>query len=905
MTYRPHPGPRTIDLAQARAHWLTRDLLALPAADLPHDLPVHDLTWRLESAPLGGLGVHDEPGAGHALVHDEHGLPSDVLARVPHLAGCLALRLGTVGSAEAEELLRGQLGLVVRDHSGGPHEGRVLLATSVQVPHVLDDLYAERAVQRGYGVGWHGAPGTDGRTPTVTVWAPTALAVDLLLWDGTPPDGGTAAWAPPGEPARHPMTRSDDGAWSVTGDPGWRDRCYLLELRHVLPRGGGVRAVRSTDPWSVGLTTDSTHSVLVDLQDPAWAPGVWSGTPVPAPVRPVDQTIYELHVRDFSREDPDVPAELRGSYRAFGVEGHGRRHLRRLAEAGMTTVHLLPVFDLTSVEEDPARQRQADLAVLEELSRQDPAGQEQQRLVRAHALRDAFNWGYDPWHFLTPEGSYASSARDAHGGERVAQCREMVGALHGLGLRVVLDQVYNHTTDSGLARASVLDRVAPGYYHRLDADGHVETSTCCQNLATEHRMAEKLMVDGCVLWVRHYRVDGFRFDLMGHHSRGNLEAVRSALDALTPARDGVDGSAVTLYGEGWNFGEVADDRRFHQAVQGQLDGLGIGTFNDRIRDAVRGGAVHDDDPRAGLGFATGGADPHDTDLLQIGLAGGLRKLRLVSQKTGREVLGRTVRYGGAPAGYAWSPEEVVNYVDAHDNETLWDTLVLKLPRVTTMDERVRRNTLALATVTLSQGISFWHAGAELLRSKSLDRNSYASGDWFNHLDYTLRHNGFGRGLPPEPDNGRRWPLMATLLADPSLVPGPDDIARACDAALDLLRVRRDLPLLRLGTTERVLGAVSFPVSGTAVGRPDLVVMLVDGTAGERVDPRTSGVLVVLNGAVEGATVPVPGLAGQRWVLSAAQQDGADDVVLQTAWEPATGTVRVPGITAAVLVRTDG
>ncbi len=165
----------------------------------------------------------------------------------------------------------------------------------------------------------------------------------------------------------------------------------------------------------------------------------------------------------------------------------------------------------------------------------------------------------------------------------------MVAAFHAIGLRVVLDQVFNHTASSGQDNKSVLDRIVPGYYHRLSETGAVETSTCCANVATEHLMAQRLMVDACVHWARYYRVDGFRFDLMGHHSRANLIAVREALDALTLEADGVDGRAITLYGEGWNFGEVADNARFVQATQGQLGGTGIATFSDRLRDAVRGG----------------------------------------------------------------------------------------------------------------------------------------------------------------------------------------------------------------------------------------------------------------------------------------------------------------------------
>ena len=219
----------------------------------------------------------------------------------------------------------------------------------------------------------------------------------------------------------------------------------------------------------------------------------------------------------------------------------------------------------------------------------------------------------------------------------------MVGALHATGLQVVLDEVYNHTAASGQGEKSVLDRVVPGYYQRLNAAGDVETSTCCQNVATEHEVAEKLMVDSVVLWAKEYKVDGFRFDLMGHHSKENMLAVRAALDELTLAEDGVDGKAVYLYGEGWNFGEVADNALFEQATQGQLGGTGIGTFNDRLRDGVHGGSPVVGESIFEQGFGTGPRGrperrparrrraeqlAHDlgqqTDLVKLGLAGNLR-----------------------------------------------------------------------------------------------------------------------------------------------------------------------------------------------------------------------------------------------------------------------------------------
>jgi pullulanase/glycogen debranching enzyme len=229
----------------------------------------------------------------------------------------------------------------------------------------------------------------------------------------------------------------------------------------------------------------------------------------------------------------------------------------------------------------------------------------------------------------------------------------MVAAINDAGLRVVMDVVYNHTTAAGQDEKSVLDRIVPGYYHRLSPTGTLETSTCCSNTATEHAMMEKLTIDSVVTWARDYKVDGFRFDLMGHHSRSTMEKVRAALDALTVEDDGVNGSSVYVYGEGWNFGEVANNARFQQASQLELFGAGIGTFSDRLRDAVRGGGPFDDDPRI-QGFASGlFSEPNSSpangsegaqrdrlllyhDQIKVGLAGNLRDYTFVD-RTGATV----------------------------------------------------------------------------------------------------------------------------------------------------------------------------------------------------------------------------------------------------------------------------
>ena len=489
-----------------------------------------------------------------------------------------------------------------------------------------------------------------------------------------------------------------------------------------------------------------------------------------------------------------------------------------------------------------------------------------------------------------------------------------------MGLQVVLDQVYNHTAAHGQSERSVLDRIVPGYYQRLDLSGGVENSTCCSNVATEHAMAQKLMVDSTVTWARDYGVDGFRFDLMGHHSRENMLAVREALDELTLESDGVDGKGIYLYGEGWDFGEVADNARFTQATQGQLGGTSIGTFNDRLRDAVHGGSPFDTDKRTSQGFGNGLATMpngfaevgeaeqltdlrHRTDLIRIGMAGNLADYELLGS-TGEVVRGDQLDYNGAPAGYATAPEETVNYVDAHDNEALYDMNVWKLPQDAPMDVRVRMNTLSLATVALGQSPSFWAGGTDLMRSKSLDRDSYDSGDHFNAIDWSMQDNGYGNGLPPAEKNGEAWELMGPMLEDPAKDPATEDIATSSEVTLDLLRLRSSTPLFTLGDADLIRQKVTFPNAGPEA-TPGLLVMRIDDTVGPDVDPALDGAVTVFNASDEPLTEQIEDMAGLGYRLHEVQANGADDVVKDASWDAATGTVSVPAHTVAVFVAEQG
>ncbi|WP_229404979.1 pullulanase-type alpha-1,6-glucosidase [Micromonospora sp. NBRC 110038] len=876
---------RDVDITKQRAQWIDRSTVAWQTGE------TDGRTYALVAAPTGGVSVVDGELSGTytslPLRAQHNGLTEAQRARFPHLWAYRAFTLDRADLAKVPAALRGQLVVTERDA-----EGALLGATGVQVPGVLDDVYAA-------ATGARLGPTFAGRVPTLSVWAPTARSVALELSD-TP----TAA------PRVVAMRRDDrTGVWSVRGEPGWTGKYYRYRVSAWQPAAQRMVTASVTDPYSVALAPDSTHSQLVDLTDPALAPAGWAGLRKPAAVPPAKAQIQEVSVRDFSVADAGVPAERRGTYLAFtDPDTAGMKHLRSLADAGVDYLHLLPAFDFATIPERRADQQQpaCDLATL------PPDSDEQQRCVAAVADTDGYNWGYDPLHYTVPEGGYAV---DPAGAARTAEFRRMVAGINGAGLRVVMDVVYNHTSAAGTDAKSVLDQVVPGYYHRLLDDGAVANSTCCANTAPEHAMMGKLVVDSLVTWAKAYKVDGFRFDLMGHHPKANILAVRAALDKLTLARDGVDGRRILLYGEGWNFGEVADDARFTQATQANMAGTGIGTFNDRLRDAVRGGGPFDANPRV-QGFASGlftdpNGDPvngsaaeqkarllHAHDLIKVGLTGNLRGYRF-TDSSGRQVTGGQVDYNGSPAGYTAAPGEAVTYVDAHDNEILYDALAYKLPQATSATDRARMQVLALATVVMGQGTGFVTAGSERLRSKSLDRNSYNSGDWFNQIRWDCAQgNGFGAGLPPAQDNQDKWPYAKPLLADPKLVPDCAAIDLADARYAELLRVRESSPVFGLDTAEQVQKRVAFPLSGAAE-TPGVLTMTLDARG---LGGAWRSVTVVFNATPQAAKQTVPGLRGSDVALHPVLRASADPVLRTASFDRGSGTFTVPARSVAVFVQ---
>ncbi|MGY3917384.1 pullulanase-type alpha-1,6-glucosidase [Aeromonas australiensis] len=783
-------------------------------------------------------------------------LTAEQQAKYPHLKDVAAFALPA--GKDLKPLLKGELVAI-----GTDADGLLQGATLVQSAGALDALYAAEATKLSYGAI------VEGGNVTFRLWAPTAKSVKLALFDEQHKSLGERT-----------MTLDEaSGSWSVQGGSELVGKYYRYDIEVYHPVSRKLESYQVTDPYSLSLAMNSEYSQVVDLDDPALKPAGWDELKAPhSQQNPADITIYEAHVRDLTGNDESTTPEHRGKFLGLtDSDSVPVTHLKSLAKSGVSHLHLLPVFDIATVNEDPAKvanigddfsklcQVNPDVktskfggycssgqtieAVLGDLQGDDSKGNPQVQALYGY-LRgvDSFNWGYDPYHYTAPEGSYATNAE---GNQRILEFREMVKAIkQNIGMNVVMDVVYNHTNEAGLGPKSVLDKIVPWYYQRLNPEtGSVENSTCCSNTAPEHAMFAKLINDSLVTWARDYKIDAFRFDLMGHHPKDQMLQALAAVKQVNPD--------MYFYGEGWNFGEVADDKRFVQATQKHLAGTGIGSFSDRLRDAVRGGSPFDggDTIRKAQGFGNGalvdaneldGVDRatalHQSDLVRLGMAGNLKDF-VLTDKDGMPKKGADIDYNGQPAGYAQDPTEIQNYVDKHDNQTLFDNLIYKAPSGADL---VRMQGVSLATAMLGQGVPFTHAGVELLRSKSMERDSYDSGDWYNKVDYTLGDNNFDKGLPRQDKDGDNYPLIEQVLGKHAK-PGSAEMAQMVSFYQELAELRQSSRLLRLGSGAEVIKRVDFRNTGPEQ-IPGLIVMSVDDGvgAGADLDPAIDGLVVMIN-----------------------------------------------------------
>lgn len=864
------------DLTTDKAHWVDAGTIVWPVS-LPEGGNAKLVASDSAALVLGPDGVTGDQEI--ALTHNTGGMSTAAKAKFPHLANHTAFTLPE--SADIAALVKGQLAVAIYDA-----EGKIVDATGVQTPGVLDAAFAYDGTL-GATVGENAIE--------FALWAPTAKSVKVHLF----------STADQYEPTTQVEMTSNNGVWTASTSIDWNRKFYMYEVEVYSYASRNVEKNWVSDPYSLSLSTNSYKSQIVDLNDADLKPEGWDSLVKPALNAAEDISLYELHVRDFSIRDNSVSEAARGTFAAFAEAGRGSLHLAELANAGLTHVHLLPAFDFATVNEDrTAQQTTTDLSVYAADS------SEQQAAVDAIRDEDGFNWGYDPLHYTVPEGSYST---DPNGVQRILEFRQMVQSLSNMGLRVVMDVVYNHTSSFGQYERSILDKIVPGYYHRRNGEGFVEMSSCCANTASEHTMMEKLMRDSIKTWAAAYKVDGFRFDLMGHHSRENILNVAADMHALTQESDGVDGAAIYLYGEGWNFGEVVDDARFVQARQGNMGGTGVGTFNDRLRDSARGGS-----PFGGYeeqGFSTGlftdsngkfgGADERATlltlaDKVRFSLAGNLADYTL-TDSIGTELTGAELVYNGQATGYTTDPQESINYIAAHDNETLFDGIQIKANSVTTLADRVRLQNFSNSLVMLAQGVPFIHAGQEFLRSKSMDRDSYNSGDWFNAIDFSLATDNWAAGLPVADKNEEQWGLMAPLLANPDIAPQQSDREFALAVFKEWLQIRASSRLFRLPSAEAVQSIVSFANTGPEQ-IPGLIAMHLNDPAGDY-DPETSQILTLFNGTADSVEFTLESAADLPFALHPVQLDSADTALAAASVN--AGIFSVPARTTAVFVLARG
>ena len=406
------------------------------------------------------------------------------------------------------------------------------------------------------------------------------------------------------------------------------------------------------------------------------APSGWERDVRPT-IPPAQRAVWEVSVRDFSQDAASgVRPAWRGKYMAFTQQG------TTLHGDGIhpTCLNYLKRLGVKYVQLMPI----FDFGSVDE----------------AKPLLRQYNWGYDPTNFNVPEGSYSTDP--TRGEVRIRECREMIAALHAAGIGVVMDVVYNHTYRT----ENPLNSTVPYYFFRQNPDGSFSNGSGCGNeFASERPMARRYLIDSILYWAKEYHIDGFRFDLMGLYDAESINAVRAALDSLPGGRD------ILLYGEPWQGG--ASQLHRYEANKANLAMLNerVGIFCDDTRDAIKGGCFDAREP----GYVEGKP-------------------------------GSFWDIGGAVAAWCRSdrlpphaPSQIVSYVSAHDNFTLWDKLLCvryEKPEFTARDTvALAQNRLAAGIYLTSFGLPFMQAGEEFARTKKGVSNSYRSSPALNRLDW--------------------------------------------------------------------------------------------------------------------------------------------------------------------------
>lgn len=510
-----------------------------------------------------------------------------------------------------------------------------------------------------------------GNTAFFRLWSPEASAVKLRIYKNG--RGGEAI-------ETTGMQKAENGTWTASVSPVPYGKFYTFQVEV-----GGKWLDETPGIWAKAVGVNGHRAAIIDFD--STNPEGWATDKGPEVKAINDVVLYEMHHRDFSVH-PNSGIANKGKFLALTEEGTvtplgDKTGIDHLKELGVTHVHILPSYDYNSVDE-------ANL----------PANQ--------------YNWGYDPYNYNAPEGSYSTNPSDP--ATRVREMKEMVKALHDAGIGVVMDVVYNHTADNDKSNFSL---TAPGYFYRHNEDGsYSDASGCGNETASERPMMGDFIVNSVKHWAKEYHIDGFRFDLMAIHDTETMNRVAAALKEINPS--------IFVYGEGWTAGGSplpAEARALKENVA-KMEGIAV--FSDDIRDAVKG---HYSDA-ADRGFATG--KPGNEETVKIGIVAATAHPQVDYTK------GNNSKFA-----YASSPSQVINYVSCHDDLTLTDKLAKSMPGASEA-ERQRAARLAQTIVFTSQGTPFMFAGEEVFRNKKGVHNSYKSPDSINAIDWNLKHLNAGQ-----------------------------------------------------------------------------------------------------------------------------------------------------------------
>lgn len=489
---------------------------------------------------------------------------------------------------------------------------------------------------------------------TFRLWAPTASEAYILLY----PDRQSA------EARRFAMTRDVKGTWLLKVGENLQGMFYTYQVLI------GDQWNEAVDPYAAAVGVNGDRAYILDMA--STDPKHWTEDKPPLP-SPLDAVIYELHVRDYTIH-PDSGVKHRGKFKGLaetGTRGPGgiRTGLDHIVELGATHVELLPIYDFATESVDETRLHEPQ-----------------------------YNWGYDPKNYNAPEGSYST---DPYVPEvRIRELKQLIQTFHDQGLRVIMDVVYNHVYDGYLINFT---KLVPGYYLRYTKDGKFSNGSGCGNdTASERPMMRKFIVESVLHWVKEYRVDGFRFDLMGLLDVETMNEIRTRLDEIDP-------SIITI-GEGWVMNTELDEKKRANQQQAAMMPR-IAHFNDGFRDAVKGDIFHFEYK----GFVSGGSGL--LHKVKQGIVGG-------------------IPYSKDVKAFASEPDQCVNYVECHDNHTLWDKIMLSTKGENDATRRDMHR-LSSAMILTSQGIPFLHAGQEYYRSKNGVENSYNASDEVNRLDWGM------------------------------------------------------------------------------------------------------------------------------------------------------------------------